>query len=82
MSKQQSQHAVWTWVVVLILAFALLWALMTGKGMHGSCCHSSSKAVVEESAADTTATPSVTQAFSFSASAGTFSSKGDASNLT
>jgi hypothetical protein len=55
---------------------------MTGKGLHGSCCHSSSKTVVEESAADTTATPSVTQAFSFSALAGTFSSKGDASNLT
>ena len=82
MSKQQSQYTTWTWVVVLILAFVLLWALMTGKGTHGSCCHSTSKAVVEESATDTTATPSVTEAFSFSASAGSFSSKGDASNLT
>lgn len=82
MSKQQSQYVTWTWVIALILAFVLLWALMTGKGMHGSCCHSTSKAAVaEESAPDTSATPSVTEAFSFSASAGTFSSKGDASNL-
>ncbi|MFT7227794.1 MAG: hypothetical protein ACI8PW_000371 [Methylophilaceae bacterium] len=50
--------------------------------MHGSCYYSTSKAVVEENAADSIATPSVTKAFSFSASAGTFSSKGDASNLT
>lgn len=82
MSKQQSQYATWTWVIVLILAFVLLWILMSGRGMHGSCCHSTSKTIVEESATETTATPSVTEAFSFSASASSFSSKGDASNLT
>lgn len=86
MNRNHSHYVTWTWVIALLLALFLLWTLMTGKATSNSCCHPASQitAVTGESdkAPETIETPpAVVEAFSFSASEGSFDSSGDQSNV-
>ena len=47
MNNQHSSYNFWTWLVAILLALILLWALLTGRGT-GTCCTVPVAAPVEE----------------------------------
>ena len=73
MSNQNSSYNFWTWLVAILLALILLWALFTGRGT-GSCCTAPVAAPIEEVMP---AAPVAAEAFGFSASCNDFTSNGD-----
>ncbi len=73
MSNQNSSYNFWTWLVAILLALILLWALFTGRGT-GSCCSAPVAAPIEEVMP---AAPVAAEAFGFSASCNDFTSNGD-----
>jgi outer membrane protein OmpA-like peptidoglycan-associated protein len=75
MHTHQTRYTQWTWIVAVILALLLLWMLLTGRGPSTTCC-SGAEAVT--SSADSTAD----MPFSFSATANTFSSDGDSTQVS
>ncbi|MGQ0442293.1 MAG: OmpA family protein [Methylophilaceae bacterium] len=78
MHNNQSSHFRFSWVVASILALILLWMLFTGRGPNNTCCASATEAV---GATATTESAIVTEAFSFSATADSFTSGGDGSHV-
>lgn len=82
MHNNQSSYSRWTWIVALILALLLLWAMLTGKGPGSSCCGAAAAPATTEAivpaAAPSEPTP-IGDAFGFSASCHTFTNTGDAS---
>ena len=47
MNNQNSSYNFWTWLVAILLALILLWALLTGRGT-GTCCTAPAAAPIEE----------------------------------
>jgi len=78
MSNHNSSYNFWTWLVAILLALILLWALLTGRA-SGTCCAAPvAVAPVEEAMP---AAPVATEAFGFSASCNDFTSTGDATGF-
>jgi len=77
MQNNQSSYPLWSWLIAILLAVALIWMYLTGNGPSNVCC----------TAADTDqtqtidATPVVSEAFSFTATEYEFISNGDAGNI-
>lgn len=83
MHNNQSSYSRWTWIVALILALLLLWAMLTGRGPGSSCCAAAtapaaSEAIVPAAAPASDPAP-IGDAFGFSASCNEFTNTGDAS---
>ncbi len=76
MSNHNSSYNFWTWLVAIVLALILLWALFTGRGT-GSCC-TAPVATPTEAVMPAAPVAAVTEAFNFSASCSDFTSTGDA----
>ena len=74
MHNNQSSYHRWTWIVALLLALALLWMLLTGRGPSSACC----AAPVEAAAPAMPAPAPVAESFGFNASCKEFSNTGDA----
>ena len=71
--SNQSSYALWTWVIALLLAIVLLWALFSGRGPTIVCC---GLAEPVEATPVVPITPATS--FGFNASCKEFSSTGDA----
>lgn len=82
MQNDQSQYARWTWIVALLLALMLLWMLLTGKVSSENCCQSAEQSVVTEAEVTPPLEPTVTEAFSFSASEFEYISNGIATEVS
>jgi outer membrane protein OmpA-like peptidoglycan-associated protein len=79
MSNHNSSYNFWTWLVAILLALILLWALFTGRGT-GTCCTAPvAVAPIEEAMPAAVVAPEA-DAFSFSASCTDFASNGDAAS--
>ncbi len=78
MQNNQSSYPFWTWVIAIALALILLWMFLTGKGPSETCCVEAGTPIA---AAPAESTPTVTEAFSFTATESEFLSSGDASNV-
>ncbi len=82
MHNNQSSYSRWSWIVALILALLLLWAMLTGRGPGSSCCSSATAPVAAEAivpaAAPTPDSAPIGEAFGFSASCNAFTNTGDA----
>jgi outer membrane protein OmpA-like peptidoglycan-associated protein len=79
MSNHNSSYNFWTWLVAILLALILLWALFTGRGT-GTCCTAPVATPMEElmPAAPAAVAP---EAFSFAGSCSDFTSTGDATGF-
>lgn len=77
MSNHNSSYNFWTWLVAILLALILLWALLTGRA-SGTCCDAPVAAAPVEEAMP--AAPVAAEAFGFSASCNDFTSTGDAAS--
>ena len=77
MSNHNSSYNFWTWLVAILLALILLWALLTGRASSTCCAMPAALAPVEE-AMPAAPVAAVTEAFNFSASCNDFTSTGDA----
>lgn len=82
MQNDQSQYARWTWIVALLLALMLLWMLLAGKESSESCCQKAEQSVVTEAEVTPTLEPTVTEAFSFSATEFEYISNGVATEIS
>jgi outer membrane protein OmpA-like peptidoglycan-associated protein len=79
MSNHNSSYNFWTWLVAILLALILLWALLTGRGT-GTCCTAPVVAAPIEEAMPAAVVAAEASAFGFSASCTDFTSNGDAAN--
>ena len=73
MHNNQSSYNRWTWIVALLLALALIWMMLTGRGPSSACC-----APVEAAAPAMPAPAPIAESFGFNASCKEFSHTGDA----
>jgi outer membrane protein OmpA-like peptidoglycan-associated protein len=79
MSNHNSSYNFWTWLVAILLALILLWALLTGRGT-GTCCSAPVTAAPIEEAMP--AAPAVVaEACAFSATASEFIANDACANL-
>ena len=74
MHNNQSSYNRWTWIVALLLALALLWMMLTGRGPSSACC----AAPVEAASPAMPAPAPVAESLGFNASCKEFSHTGDA----
>ena len=74
MHNNQSSYNRWTWIVALLLALALLWMMLTGRGPSSACC----AAPVEAASPAMPAPAPVAESFGFNASCKEFSHTGGA----
>lgn len=81
MQNNQSCYTRWTWIVALLLALLLLWMLLTSKESSQQCCHDTEQSLATEAVATTPVEPTVTEAFSFSATESDYTSQGVATNI-
>ena len=79
MSNQNSSYNFWTWLVAILLALILLWALLTGRGTGTCCTAPAAVAPVEE--VMPAAPAAVAEACKFSASNSEFTSNEACANL-
>lgn len=76
MSNHNQSYHFWTWLVAILLALILLWALLSGRA-SGSCCTSNAVVAPIEEAASA----AVTEACAFTASNTEFTSNEACANL-
>lgn len=86
-AQDQASYHRWTWIVALILAFILLWMLLTGSGPTSACCNIPDSTPVEAAIpiadqADLSIETPVDDSFSFTATQNEVTSTGDASKIT
>jgi len=85
-AQNQASYNRWTWIVALILAFILLWMLLTGRGPTSFCCNISASTPAEANIpvaepADLSIDSPVNHHFSFTATQNEVTSTGDSSNI-
>lgn len=76
MHSGRSSYARWSWIIALILALVILWMLLTGRGPNNACCTPTNLT------ASSDMMPSTIDAFSFTATADSFTSNGDTRNIS
>lgn len=83
MHNNQSSYSFWTWIVALVLALIILFALLTGRGSSGACCGAAAddSAISAAVPAATTPISPAPEPFSFSASGSEFASSGDGASV-
>jgi outer membrane protein OmpA-like peptidoglycan-associated protein len=83
MNNNQSSYTRWTWIIALLLALALLWMLLTGKGSNGTCCHDQIADLAPAAVTETMPTEqsTISEAFSFSATESEYTSNGNANEI-
>lgn len=80
MNNQHSSYNFWTWLVAILLALILLWALLTGRASSACCTAPVAAAPVEESIP--VAPVAVAEACKFSASSSEFSANEACANVS